>query len=527
VNLNEQNEYWHKWNRFQLRHEGIYTPKYNKALREQINQFIEAGTLMAVDSAPIYKVTLELYTTVSPIWAAASTLNLRRQKARAPMGFSQYIVDQMAIYYGIDFLNMSDNITQTTKDTIQAVLNQAALEGFGFDEVVRRLQSTELTRFRARLIARTETVGAANAASNIAAIKTGLLYDKIWISARDARTRPHHREVNQNVVGMSETFTVGTSQMQFPGDKDGGPNEVCNCFLPDQLTSVNPEIINKAFRSFYDGKVVTIEASNGNSFTCTPNHPILTTKGFRVADSLTKFDKLVYSSFINDKVSPDFNINNSKSTFEQIYNTLNEFRVSVRKNGSVMDFYGDGSNSDVNIVSIDGQLHNRVELGKPINNGLLQNTNFNEAGLLSNSSQSDPLTSLILGGFSHRYISAKNELSPIIERSVSHSNKHAFAPVFLDNSIPTETVNNNAPATSDISGDLFDRNIIIEHLDNEINVNNCADITSISHSYYKGFVYTLETTEGIYDINSFVAKNCRCCVAQIPKRDSSGRLIRV
>ena len=145
------------------------------------------------------------------------------------MGFSQYIVDQMAIYYGIDFLNMSDNITQTTKDTIQAVLNQAALEGFGFDEVVRRLQSTELTRFRARLIARTETVGAANAASNIAAIKTGLLYDKIWISARDNRTRPHHREVNQNVVGMSETFTVGTSQMQFPGDKDGGPNEVCNC----------------------------------------------------------------------------------------------------------------------------------------------------------------------------------------------------------------------------------------------------------------------------------------------------------
>jgi len=228
----EQNIFWHKWHKFQQRYERYFAPKYNKALKEQINQYIESGTLMAVNSEPIYKVTFELYTTVSPIWAASATVDLRRQKARAPMGFSQYIIDQMRIYYGIDFLNMSDNITQTTKDQIQAVLNDAAETGISFDEIVRLLHSPELTRYRARLIARTETVGAANAASNIAAIRTGLVYDKIWIAAKDNRTRRTHKlhtGVDGNIVGMNEKFIVGGMPMDFPGDKNGGPAQVCNC----------------------------------------------------------------------------------------------------------------------------------------------------------------------------------------------------------------------------------------------------------------------------------------------------------
>lgn len=223
----EQNIHWLKFHRFQKRYEGIFTPQFNAAILEQNNQFIEYGTLMGVDSAPLAKVLRSLYIDVPYIWAHRATTNLRKE--RMTMGFSQRIIDLMKQYYGIDLLNLADDLTQTTKDVIQAVLNEAATEGFGFDEVVRRLRSPELTAKRARLIARTETVAAANAASNIAAQDSGLLMDKIWISARDNRTRPHHREVNQNVVGMSEVFKVGSFDMQFPGDKAGGAAECCNC----------------------------------------------------------------------------------------------------------------------------------------------------------------------------------------------------------------------------------------------------------------------------------------------------------
>ena len=127
---------------------------------------------------------------------------------------------------------MSDNITQTTIETIQSVLNEAAAEGWGYDVIVGMLQSPELTRYRARLIARTETTGAANAAGNIAAIKTGLVYDKIWIAAKDNRTRRTHKlhtGVDGTIVGMNEKFIVGGMPMDFPGDKNGGAAQVCNC----------------------------------------------------------------------------------------------------------------------------------------------------------------------------------------------------------------------------------------------------------------------------------------------------------
>jgi uncharacterized protein with gpF-like domain len=223
----EQNIHWLKFHRFQQRYERIYTPKVNKALQEQHEQFIENGTLMAVTITPIYKVLLSIYTDIPHIWAHRATTNLRKE--RLTMGFSERIIQLMKEYFGIDLLNLADDITQTTKDVIQQVLSDAAEQGFGFDEIVNRLRSTELTAKRSRLIARTETVASANAATSLAAKDSGLIMDKIWISAKDHRTRLHHREVDGHTVGQNDTFTVGFTQMQFPGDKAGGAAECCNC----------------------------------------------------------------------------------------------------------------------------------------------------------------------------------------------------------------------------------------------------------------------------------------------------------
>jgi uncharacterized protein with gpF-like domain len=223
----EQNIHWLKFNRFQIRYEKIYTPQVQKALQAQIKQFTDTGTLMAVDATPLYKVLYSIYIEVSYVWAHRATTNLRKE--RMTMGFSERIIELMKQYFGIDLLNLADDITQTTKDTIQKVLSEAAEMGWSFDEIVKRLQLPELTRARARLIARTETVAAANAASHVAALDTGLKMRKIWISARDHRVRLHHAEVNQHVVDMNQTFTVGYTQMKFPGDKAGGANECVNC----------------------------------------------------------------------------------------------------------------------------------------------------------------------------------------------------------------------------------------------------------------------------------------------------------
>lgn len=229
MNHQQKIDYWYSFHRFQQRHEAIYTPKFQKVLREQIKQYTDSGTLVAVTAAPVYPVLVELYKEVGRLWAHKSQLHTRTLKSRQPMGFSQHIIDLIKQYYGIDLLNDAEGLTETTRDQIRRVLQEAATSGIGFSDIVKQLENPELTVSRARLIARTETVAAANAGSLINAIDSGLDSDKIWISARDNRTRPHHREVDNHIVSMNADFIVGGLPMKAPGDKRGGAQNCCNC----------------------------------------------------------------------------------------------------------------------------------------------------------------------------------------------------------------------------------------------------------------------------------------------------------
>jgi len=222
----EQNEFWLKFHRFQMRYELMYTARINKALKAQVQQYISTQNLMDVNSADLYMLLLDLYKTTGPAWAY-QTRSLSK-KAGGQMGFSERVVSIMRQIFEIELWNVADDITTTTKRLIQEVLSDAALEGWSFDEIVKKLVSPDFTAKRARLIARTETVNAANAGS-MANLKAAGATKKIWIAARDNRTREHHKEVNQTVIGIDELFHVGDSYMSHPGSKEGSAEEVCNC----------------------------------------------------------------------------------------------------------------------------------------------------------------------------------------------------------------------------------------------------------------------------------------------------------
>ena len=228
-------EYIRRWDRFQKRYERIYTTKFKAALQEQVRQHLEVGY---INSQPIYEVLVDLYRTVGPLWAFNTGVHRfkRQTKARLPMGFSERIVELMRQYYGIDLLVDAEGITDTTREYIQEVLGAAATSGISFDEIVRQLEtSTELSAMRARRIARTEVVGAANAASLINAQETDVPMIKIWLSVDDRRTRNSHIIVDDTPMPLDMPFTVGGVQMMQPGVRqqpNGLPvpaNEVVNC----------------------------------------------------------------------------------------------------------------------------------------------------------------------------------------------------------------------------------------------------------------------------------------------------------
>lgn len=245
--MTNRTDYILKWHRFQQRHEAIYTTEFKKALRINIAQWERNQNVMDVTAEPIYKVLLRLYKTVGPLWAARTGVHItaREQKALMPMGFSERIVELMRQYYGLDLLNDAEQITAYTREIIVKVLSDAAQSGSSFDQIVKLLTSNnELSTMRARRIARTETVTAANSAAYLNAKESGLLMRKEWLAVNDNRTRHSHKDVDGVTVNIDDYFTVGGAKMLTPGARvqENGlpvpPEQVVNCRCTEGFTPV-------------------------------------------------------------------------------------------------------------------------------------------------------------------------------------------------------------------------------------------------------------------------------------------------
>lgn len=120
-------------------------------------------------------------------------------------------------------------ISETTIQQVDDMLKKALDEGWGTSAMVKELEDSELPAWRARLIARTETVRAANIAQMIQAAQSPWKMKKQWIAVDDNRTRYTHKHgtgVDGEVRDLTEKFSNGG---QFPGDPRLPAAQVCNC----------------------------------------------------------------------------------------------------------------------------------------------------------------------------------------------------------------------------------------------------------------------------------------------------------
>lgn len=82
--------------------------------------------------------------------------------------------------------------------------------------------------WRARRIARTESVGAANMGT-VESYKQADVPYKTWLTMRDGRVRPNHRAMEGVSVPTSDLFLLPDgAAMDAPGDPAGGAANVCN-----------------------------------------------------------------------------------------------------------------------------------------------------------------------------------------------------------------------------------------------------------------------------------------------------------
>jgi hypothetical protein len=128
-----------------------------------------------------------------------------------------------------------ETIQETTKHRLTEIVKQGIEDGDPLRVIAKRIEEKlggEGAKYRALLIARTETTGALNAGHHAA--REQLIADKLvtgseWLALEDGDTRETHVELNGTTVGEGEEFSVGGEPAPYPGWWGLSAAERANC----------------------------------------------------------------------------------------------------------------------------------------------------------------------------------------------------------------------------------------------------------------------------------------------------------
>lgn len=146
-------------------------------------------------------------------------------------------------------------------------------------------------------------------------------------------------------------------------------NTCASCFPAGVLVSGPP--IEKTFSRHYSGNIVIIHTASGENLPVTPNHPILTNRGWIAAGSLVIGDYVIRST---RSEGTSFGINeynyNTPVLIEQIAESFG--MVFAEMKCTSPDFHGDGKGSDIYIVRTNSLLRNdrNTNISEPVSKNL-------------------------------------------------------------------------------------------------------------------------------------------------------------
>lgn len=154
-------------------------------------------------------------------------------------GFNRFFADLMRTFFNLVGGAKITSITDTERERVRVILEQAAEEALPPRETAKLLRSDDINIPRSKLIARTELSAAMNQGAHEGAKRTGVILDSVWISTLNDRTRrmprdqANHLVMNEVKIPFGGLFEVpskkGITLMRHPGDPSAPPYQICNC----------------------------------------------------------------------------------------------------------------------------------------------------------------------------------------------------------------------------------------------------------------------------------------------------------
>lgn len=211
-----------QWRTFLTRKTKQHIPAIYRVIRGQLKYYAETRDLN-FPIAPMYDVLRNLYVDTGRLWAYQSYVNVNNEarvgNKAAPLGLNQEFINAILSYFNARLLEKVSDINLTTREWVELQITKGIEDGLSLDQVIRNIVgNTDMPRYRAERISRTENMFAASNAEEIGVAKTGLETVKVWLSVNDNRTRHDHILVDDQERPADEPFNVGNYRMMRPGD---------------------------------------------------------------------------------------------------------------------------------------------------------------------------------------------------------------------------------------------------------------------------------------------------------------------
>lgn len=142
----------------------------------------------------------------------------------------------------VNILSKIREISQTTQRAIAKIIQQGLEEGLSenkMSQYIREQAKGSINQWRARNIARTESVMAMGTGRRMSMFTSNLIWDKKWVDTKDERTRTAHKKVAlEDWRPLEEDYVldiiknkrvVGKEPARFPGDPNLSAGNVCFC----------------------------------------------------------------------------------------------------------------------------------------------------------------------------------------------------------------------------------------------------------------------------------------------------------
>jgi len=215
-------------------------------------------------------------------------------------------------------------------------------------------------------IARTEQLRAYRTSTQESYRESGVVAGYRRLAAKQLRTCMACLVLDGTFYRLEEEF----------GDHVNG-----RCLAPGAV--VNGPPVHAFVSRRYDGEIVSIRTATGKFLAVTPNHPILTDRGWVGAGFLQKGDNVVCHSGHEGTAAT------MRPDEYQVPTLIEEVPTALRMNdfagvpGSAEDFHGDGKGGEVYVVRANGLLRNRGDAAfeEPIGQQIFGGGGMADSGL--------------------------------------------------------------------------------------------------------------------------------------------------